>query len=462
MPRELITIQVGQCGNQIGTRFWDLALREHANYNTGGRFDEAMSSFFRNVDERFNPPRDIPAGEGRKASIIQNLKARAIIVDMEEGVVNGMLKGSLKDVFDNQQLLTDVSGSGNNWAHGYWQYGPQYRADLLTKVSRAVEACDSLQSFLLLHSLGGGTGSGLGSYILGMLHDEYPDVYRFAVSVFPSQDDDVVTSPYNSILSLGKLIEHADCVFPLENQALMDICGMMEQRAAGGEVTDARGDGATSAGRRGNKGGKSFDNMNSLAANLLLNLTSSVRFEGSLNVDLNEIAMNLVPFPRMHFLLASMSPLMTSLDKGKVAAQMQPRGIDQAFSQVFARDHQMIKADPRQSTYLACGLLLRGESVTISDINRNVARLKSSLRMVYWNTEGFKLGLCSKPPVGLPYSLLSLANNCCIRAASCLNQPLLALHTHPNLYCRVVTLPRPCPVSPRTPAGHSATCRTGT
>ena len=30
MPRELITLQVGQCGNQIGWRFWDLALREHA------------------------------------------------------------------------------------------------------------------------------------------------------------------------------------------------------------------------------------------------------------------------------------------------------------------------------------------------------------------------------------------------------------------------------------------------
>ncbi len=34
-----------------------------------------------------------------------------------------------------------------------------------------------------------------------------------------------------------------------------------------------------------------------------------MRFEGSLNVDLNEITMNLVPFPRMHFLLPSVSPL---------------------------------------------------------------------------------------------------------------------------------------------------------
>ena len=50
MPREVVTIQVGQCGNQIGSRFWDLALREHAAHNTG--FDDALSTFFRNVDPR--------------------------------------------------------------------------------------------------------------------------------------------------------------------------------------------------------------------------------------------------------------------------------------------------------------------------------------------------------------------------------------------------------------------------
>ena len=51
MPRELITIQVGQCGNQIGARFWDLALREHAKNNKGKVYDDALSSFFRNVDK---------------------------------------------------------------------------------------------------------------------------------------------------------------------------------------------------------------------------------------------------------------------------------------------------------------------------------------------------------------------------------------------------------------------------
>lgn len=41
---------------------------------------------------------------------------------------------------------------------------------------------------------------------------------------------------------------------------------------------------------------------------------SSARFEGSLNMDLNEIAMNLVPFPRLHYLVPSLTPLYTLAD----------------------------------------------------------------------------------------------------------------------------------------------------
>ena len=79
------------------------------------------------------------------------------------------VQGRLGGLFDAQQLLTDVSGSGNNWAHGHHLYGPQYRDNLLESIRRPVEACESLQSFLLLQSLGGGTGSGLGCYILNLL-----------------------------------------------------------------------------------------------------------------------------------------------------------------------------------------------------------------------------------------------------------------------------------------------------
>lgn len=406
MPRELITIQVGQCGNQIGHRFWELALREHAANNSAGLFDDAMSSFFRNVDCRSSPPRDIPVGDG--SAPISNLKARAVLVDMEEGVVNEVRKGCLGGLFDAQQLLTDVSGSGNNWAHGHHLYGPQYRDNLLESIRRPVEACESLQSFLLLQSLGGGTGSGLGCYILNLLEDEFPEAYRFATSVFPSEDDDVITSPYNALLSLAELTEHADAVFPLENQALMDMCSLIQTRSGPSATQPAS---LLSGPTAGKSRGKAFDGMNGIAANMLLHLTSSVRFEGALNVDLNEITTNLVPFPRLHFLLASLSPLAAPKDVAKLMGP--PRAVDQVFTEVFSREHQLMKVDPRKSTYLACCLLMRGK-MSIADMNRNVTRLKPNLRMVHWNSDGFKLGICSTPPVGVPYSLLGLVNNSCV------------------------------------------------
>lgn len=74
-----------------------------------------------------------------------------------------------------------------------------------------------------MHSLGGGTGSGLGTYLLTLLEDHFPNVYRFSTVVFPSEDDDVITSPYNTVLALQELTDHADCVLPVDNASLANI-----------------------------------------------------------------------------------------------------------------------------------------------------------------------------------------------------------------------------------------------
>jgi tubulin epsilon len=289
----------------------------------------------------------------------------------------------------------------------------------MESIRRPVEATDSLQSFLLLHSLGGGTGSGLGSYVLGALADEYPEVFRFTASVFPSDDDDVVTSPYNAALSAAALIEHADAVLPFDNGALGEVCAAIAARSAKAAASGAR----PKAGADGGKGAKPFDAMNGVAANALLHLTASMRFDGPLNVDLNEITMNLVPFPRLHFLLSSLAPLVPPVDvaaggggraapgaSAGAAAAVPTRTVDALFADAFSRETQLLRCDPRRGTYLAAALLLRGP-VTLSDVHRNTAKLASTLRMAPWNTEGFKLGLCAAPPPGVPCSLFALSNN---------------------------------------------------
>ncbi|KAL4649068.1 tubulin epsilon chain [Arapaima gigas] len=401
-----IIVQVGQCGNQVGCRFWDLALREHAYVNTKGIYDEALSSFFRNVDTRRSDGENNDITSGK----IRSLRARAVLIDMEEGVVNEILQGPLRDVFDSTQLITDVSGSGNNWAVGHKVYGPACREQVVEKVRQAAERCDSLQSFFLIHSMGGGTGSGLGTYVLSLLEDEFPEVCRIVTSVYPSAEDDVITSPYNSLLAMRELTEHADCVLPVENQAL-EIVNKIQRMAHCGKPGHVIRKDTTLISGQGGVGGteKAFDAMNNIVANLLLNLTSSARFEGSLNMDLNEIAMNLVPFPRLHYLVSSLTPLYTLSD-----VNIPIRRLDQMFTDAFSKDHQLIQADPKHSLYLACALVVRG-NVQVSDLRRNIERLKPSLPFVSWNQEGWKTSLCSVPPVGHTHSLLALANSTCVR-----------------------------------------------
>ena len=181
---QTVVVQVGQCGNQIGCQFWERALGEHAA-SSGGRYDSALASLFRNVDTRHAPPRELRVGDGRGA--VGALRARAVLIDMEEGVVGGLRRGRLGELFEAQHCVTSVSGSGNNWAVGFYGYGRRYGDEVREAVRKAAELCDCLQSFLLLHSMGGGTGSGLGTHVLTMLRDDYPDVYRFVTAVYPSE-----------------------------------------------------------------------------------------------------------------------------------------------------------------------------------------------------------------------------------------------------------------------------------
>jgi tubulin epsilon len=188
MPQS-ITLQIGQCGNQIASKFWSLALVEQSLNNSSGIYDESIATFFRNVDLK-NYNQNVK-GE------IKGLRARGIMIDMEEGVLNRILKSDIAELYDTHQIISSNSGSGNNWAYGYHVYGSQYKDQLSDSIRKEAEFCDSLQSFITLQSTGGGTGSGLGSYVSELIQDEYPNVYKFSTAIVPSAIDDVVTSPYN-------------------------------------------------------------------------------------------------------------------------------------------------------------------------------------------------------------------------------------------------------------------------
>jgi tubulin gamma len=75
---------------------------------------------------------------------------------------------------------------------------------------------------MLLHSIAGGTGSGLGSFLLERLNDRFPKKLIQTYSVFP-ESSDVVVQPYNSLLAMKRLVNNADSVVVLDNAALTRI-----------------------------------------------------------------------------------------------------------------------------------------------------------------------------------------------------------------------------------------------
>lgn len=224
----------------------------------------------------------------------------------------------------------------------------------------------------------------------------YPKVCRIVTPVYPSKDDDVITSPYNSVLATRELTEHADCVIPVDNDSLIDIVNRCDASA-----------------KVKNDGRCPFDSMNTIVANLLLNLTSSSRFDGPLNVDLSEIPMNLVPYPRMHYLISSQVPAPFKPTNNSSI----PRNINQIFRDALASHYQTLRVHPQtEGIYIACGMILRSKTIQMSDIRRNIDLLKSKhMKFVKWNEDGWKIGLCTVPPAGLPFSLLTLANHTCIK-----------------------------------------------
>ena len=97
-------------------------------------------------------------------------------------------------------------------------------------------------------------------------------------------------------------------------------------------------------------------------------MTSSSRFDGSLNIDVNEITMNLVPYPRLHYLVSSLTPLYHLAD-----IRVPPRRLDQMFTDAMSREYQLIRCEPKRGVYLACALMVRG-NIEISDVRRNIER----------------------------------------------------------------------------------------
>ncbi|KAH9582476.1 Tubulin beta-2B chain [Schistosoma haematobium] len=111
---------------------------------------------------------------------------RAILVDLEPGTMDSVRAGPFGQLFRPDNFVFGQSGAGNNWAKGHYTEGAELVDSVLDVVRKEAESCDCLQGFQLTHSLGGGTGSGMGTLLISKIREEYPDRIMNTFSVVPS------------------------------------------------------------------------------------------------------------------------------------------------------------------------------------------------------------------------------------------------------------------------------------
>ncbi|XP_061158071.1 tubulin beta-4B chain-like isoform X6 [Syngnathus typhle] len=136
--REIVHIQAGQCGNQIGAKFWEVISDEHGVDPTGTYHGDSDLQLDR-INVYYNE-----ATGGKYVP-------RAVLVDLEPGTMDSVRSGPFGQIFRPDNFVFGQSGAGNNWAKGHYTEGAEVVDSVLDVVRKESENCDCLQGYQLTH-----------------------------------------------------------------------------------------------------------------------------------------------------------------------------------------------------------------------------------------------------------------------------------------------------------------------
>jgi tubulin beta len=231
----------------------------------------------------------------------------------------------------------------------------------------------------------------MGTLLISKVREEYPDRIMCTYSVFPSpRVSDVVVEPYNALLSIHQLIENVDEVSVLDNEALFDILLSKLKIAK-----------------------PMFADLNNLVSRAMCGTTSCLRFPGQLNSDLRKLGVNLIPFPRLHFFLVGVAPLVATADKSYTKLT-----VKELTEQVTSSSAIMAAVDPRVGKYLTASLIFRGDSKAIPtkevDEQMLLMQARNAAYFAEWIPHNIKSSICSVPPNNETAGVSLIANNTAI------------------------------------------------
>ena len=394
--REIVHLQAGQCGNQMGAKFWEIISDEHG-IGEDGMYGGESDLQLERINVYFNE-----ANGGKYVP-------RAVLVDLEPGTMDSIRSAPYGNIFRPDNFVFGQSGAeiigpkaitqrvwtfmceiklGNVTLSSFF-LGAELVDAVLDVVRKESEGCDCLQGFQLSQSLGGGTGSGMGTLLISKIREEFPDRIMNTYSVVPSPKvSDTVVEPYNCTLSIHQLIENTDETFCIDNEALYDIC-----------INTLKLQTPT------------YGDLNHLVSMAMSGTTTCLRFPGQLNADLRKLATNMVPFPRLHFFMPGFAPLYSrSTQKYKALT------VAELTQQMFQPKNMMAACDPRNGKYLTVATIFRGR-MSMKEVDDQILMVqnKASNNFVEWIPSNVKTAVCDIPPRGLKMASTFIGNSTAIQ-----------------------------------------------